>query len=213
MTWTNIRINICIKNCANFRIYSNIRLTSECSNMFIQTNLTRKNIRIYSYKKIWYEPMYEYIFVTKIFEYIRHTLLCSLSCFFSPNLAGPQNTRIWICTLEIQMFDHQLSCFTQSINAIDVTRVTRESIGPLVHWSIGPLVHWSNVKCQISNVKCQMSNVICHMSYVKCQMSIRLNFCRSVPPELLLASHSHKYKWSKHRHRRNVTSHHSFSLL
>ena len=166
-------MNICIENFANIRIYSNIRLTSECPNMFIQTNLTRKNIRIYSYKKIWYEPMYEYIFVTKIFEYIRHTLLCSLSCFFSPNLAGPQNTRIWICTLEIQMFDHQLSCFTQSINVIDVTRVTKEcqcriSIGPLVHWSIGRM---SNVKCQMSNVKFQMSNVKCQMSNVKCQMS------------------------------------------
>ena len=40
------------------------------------------------------------------------------------------------------------------------------SIGPLVHWFIGPLVHWS-------------------MSKIKCQMSIRLNFCRSVPPEFL----------------------------
>ena len=30
-----------------------------------------------------------------------------------------------------------------------------------------------------------MSNVKCQMSYVKCQMSIRLTFCRSVPPEFL----------------------------
>ena len=49
-----------------------------------------------------------------------------------------------------------------------------------------------NVKCQMSNVKCQMSNVKCQMSYVKrqmskikCKMLIKLNFCRSVPPELL----------------------------
>ena len=60
-----------------------------------------------------------------------------------------------------------------SINAIYVSRVTREcrmsisplvhcSIGPFDHWFIGPLVHWS-----------------------KCQKSIRLNFCRSVPPDFL----------------------------
>ena len=56
-----------------------------------------------------------------------------------------------------------------SINAIDVTRVTREC--PLVHWSIGPLVLWSFgplVECQMSKIKCQ-----------------RLNFCWSVPPEHL----------------------------
>ena len=44
------------------------------------------------------------------------------------------------------------------------------SIGPLVHWSIGPLVHWFIGPLWLN---------------VKCQMSIRLNFCRSVPPELL----------------------------
>ena len=37
----------------------------------------------------------------------------------------------------------------------------------------------SNVQTfKCSNVKFQMSNI-------KCQMSIRLNFCRSVPPEFL----------------------------
>ena len=38
----------------------------------------------------------------------------------------------------------------------------------------------SNVKCE-----CQMSNATCQMSKIKCQMSIRLTFCRSVPPEFL----------------------------
>ena len=46
--------------------------------------------------------------------------------------------------------------------------------GPLDHWTIGPLVHWSIGPL----VKCQMSKI-------KNQMSIRLNFCRSVPPEFL----------------------------
>ena len=46
------------------------------------------------------------------------------------------------------------------------------SIGPLVHWSIGPLDHWS-------------IGQLVHWLNVKCQMSIRLNFCRSVPPEFL----------------------------
>ena len=75
------------------------------------------------------------------------------------------------------------------------------SIGPLiqlVHWSISLLVHWSigwmsNVKCQMSNVKCQKSNVKCQISNVICQMSIRLNFCRSVPPELLRSFLSSSY--------------------
>ena len=52
-----------------------------------------------------------------------------------------------------------------------------------LHWSIGPLVHWSIGLL----VECQMSNVICQMTNDKCQMSIRLNFCRSVPPEFLLS--------------------------
>ena len=52
-------------------------------------------------------------------------------------------------------------------------------------WFIGTLVHWLNVKCQISNVICQMSNVKNQMLNIKCQMSIRLNFCRIVPPEFL----------------------------
>ena len=52
------------------------------------------------------------------------------------------------------------------------------SIGPLVHRSIGPLIHWLTLKCQMSNATCQMSKI-------KCQMSIRLTFCRSVPPEFL----------------------------
>ena len=43
------------------------------------------------------------------------------------------------------------------------------SIVPLVYWSIGPLLHWS----------------IDPLSNVKCQNSIRLNFCRSVPPKFL----------------------------
>ena len=47
------------------------------------------------------------------------------------------------------------------------------SVDALVDWSIGPLV-----ECQMSYVKFQMSNV-------KNQMSIRLNFCRGVPPEFL----------------------------
>ena len=52
---------------------------------------------------------------------------------------------------------------------------------PRTHWSIGPLVPLligPLVECQMSNVKNQMSNV-------RCQKSIRFNFCRSVPPELL----------------------------
>ena len=44
-------------------------LTNECLNIFVQTNLIRTNVRIYSKKKNWYERMSEYIFVTNIFEY------------------------------------------------------------------------------------------------------------------------------------------------
>ena len=37
----------------------------------------------------------------------------------------------------------------------------------------------------MSNVKDKMSNAKYQMWDIKCQMSIRLNFCRSVPPEFL----------------------------
>ena len=47
----------------------------ECPNIFVLTNLTRTNVRIYSQMKDWYERISEYIFVTNIFEYIRHTLI------------------------------------------------------------------------------------------------------------------------------------------
>ena len=38
-----------------------------------------------------------------------------------------------------------------------------------------------------------MSKIKCQMSNAKCQKSIRLNFCRSVPPELLQSFF--KYDW------------------
>ena len=51
-TQTNVRINICIENCMNIRIFvyflhSNT-LMHECPNIFVLTNLTRTNVRIYS---------------------------------------------------------------------------------------------------------------------------------------------------------------------
>ena len=46
------------------------------------------------------------------------------------------------------------------------------SIDPLVHWSIGPLVHWS-------------IGPLAHWSIGPLVHWLRLNFCRSVPPEFL----------------------------
>ena len=61
------------------------------------------------------------------------------------------------------------------------------SIGPLVHWSIGPLRpldywdHWS-----IGPLVNHSISPLVHWSFGPLvQMSIRLKFCRSVPPEFL----------------------------
>ena len=77
-----------------------------------------------------------------------------------------------------------------SINAIVVTRCHKCSCLPMSQCSNVPMSQCPNVqmfqcsyvrmfKClNIQMLKCQMSNI-------KCQMPIRLNFCRSVPPEFL----------------------------
>ena len=70
-TQTNGRINIRLKNCTNIRIYSNIQtvlhsktLTNEYPNIFVQSNLTRTNVRMYSYRKVDTNK-YPNIFVSK----------------------------------------------------------------------------------------------------------------------------------------------------
>ena len=83
LTRTNVRINICIENCTNIRIYSS---------RFYTLTHSPTNVWIYSYKQIWHERMSKYIRKRKIdtnecpnmyswpiysniriFEYIRHT--------------------------------------------------------------------------------------------------------------------------------------------
>ena len=53
------------------------------------------------------------------------------------------------------------------------------STGPLFHWSIGPMFHWSIVPL----VHCSIGPLV--------HWTIRLNFCRSVPPEFLRSL----FKW------------------
>ena len=56
LTQTNVWMNIRIENCANIRIFKHIlhsnTLTNEYPNIFVQSNLTWTNVRIYSYRKI-----------------------------------------------------------------------------------------------------------------------------------------------------------------
>ena len=78
----------------------------------------------------------------------------------------------------------------------DVLEISWEYLGDIfgiswVHWFIGPLVHWSLTTIGLLDHKSigplvhYSISPLVHWSIGPVQMSLRLNFCRSVPPEFL----------------------------
>ena len=76
VTPMNVWINICIENCMNIQIFVSFldsnTLTNQYPNIFVQTNLTRTNVRMYLWKKncecpkkyLW--PIYLNIWISNI---------------------------------------------------------------------------------------------------------------------------------------------------